>query len=941
MSRSFLSRMSTYIPLSAAGWRRAARPKARGYRPELVVLEDRWLPSTILWNGGGHDGLWRTAANWAGGAVPGPADDAVIDDTSPPVTVTLAGGGSPVSVRSLTCTRGFVLTGSLTVSAGPSSVSGAFTLNITGDLRVQGTTASLTATGTTTVLGANLSARSGGRLSLLGATTVDATRVLGNSFEPFTADGADSRLDLSGVTTWLGGGNAVQGSAIVVQAANGGTVDLPHVTDISVGNTIFGAASGGQINLTGLTRFAGAAAPLVNFLSATGGGAAIVAPALTSLTNVDLQLRGSASLSLGRLSSFARGNITVQGDGVTGGVLALPLTTIDQSGDTLFGETFKADGAGSRLDLSGVTTWRGAGPAAIGRRIAVQATNGGTVDLSHVASISAGNSSFQALDGGQLNLTSLTSFAAPAGAGGINTLEAHRRGAAVVAPALTSLTNVDLILAGTASLPVAGLSTFQHGNILVGQEFGDVGGVLALPWTTIDQSGFTGSSPTFRADGPGSRLDLSSVTTWRGAGSAADDTRLNVLASNGGTVDLSQVPSIAAGNTSFQAVNPSSQINLAGLTSFTGAIAGPSSNVLDARQGGTLTLNSGTTVVSNVLVRVDPTGTLTAGTLQLSGGSLLTGSGTLPANLSNDALVQPNTATDALVITGDYAQTGAVTGQGTLSVNGLLTWTGGTLGGRGTVNANGGLALSGAADKTLDGRTLNLAGTSTWSDAGNLVLANNALLTNRATGVFTIQNDQTLSGGGSFNNLGTLAKSSGAAGTTTIGVAFSNTGGTVDVQSGALSVAGDYTQSGGATVVRAGATLAAGGLVNLLGGTLSGSGTVNGDVRNAGQVAPGTDGTAGALTINGNYTQTAAGVLTIAIGGRTAGAEYDQLVVSGSVSLDGTLTVNLVNGFVPQSGDGFQVLTFGSGSGVFAALNGDGPLFTPRYDPNDVTLVAN
>jgi hypothetical protein len=160
------------------------------------------------------------------------------------------------------------------------------------------------------------------------------------------------------------------------------------------------------------------------------------------------------------------------------------------------------------------------------------------------------------------------------------------------------------------------------------------------------------------------------------------------------------------------------------------------------------------------------------------------------------------------------------------------------------------------------------------------------------------------------------------------------------VQSGALSIAGDYTQSGGATVVRAGATLAAGGLVNLLGGTLSGSGTVNGDVSNAGQVDPGTDGAAGLLTIDGNYTQTAAGVLTIAIGGRTAGAEYGQLVVSGSVSLDGTLTVNLVNGFVPQSGDGFAVVTFGSGSGVFATINGDGPLFTPHYDPTEVTLVA-
>ncbi len=51
--------------------------------------------------------------------------------------------------------------------------------------------------------------------------------------------------------------------------------------------------------------------------------------------------------------------------------------------------------------------------------------------------------------------------------------------------------------------------------------------------------------------------------------------------------------------------------------------------------------------------------------------------------------------------------------------------------------------------------------------------------------------------------------------------------------------------------------------------------------------------------------------------------------------------MHLINGFVPNSGDGFAVLTFGSGSGVFAAVNGDGPLFTPSFDAGDVTLVAN
>jgi hypothetical protein len=708
------------------------RPKARGYRPELVVLEDRWLPSTILWNGNGHDGLWRTAANWVGGAVPGPADDAVIDNTSPAATVTLA-GLTPLSVRSLTCTKHFVLTGSLTVTAGDSSISGTFTLPITGDLHVEGPTATLTATGPTTVLGANLFAKSGGQLRLLGATTVDATRVLGAEIEPIQADGAGSRIDLSGVSTWLGGGNRNQGSAIVAVASNGSTIDLPNVTDISVGNTIFRTASGGQINLPGLTRFSGAATPLDNSLTVNGSGSAIVAPALTSLTNVDLRLSGSGTLSLGQLTSFVRGDIAVSG----GGVLALPLTTIDESGDAEFGETFTADLAGSRLDLSHVTTWRGAAPTAIGRLITVMAMRGGSVDLSNLVSIDTGNSSFQALDGGQLLLTSLTSFTA--GTGSVNDLEARRHGAAVIAPALTSLVNVGLVLSGTATLPVAGLSTFQHGNILVFQEFGDVGGVLVMPAITIDESDFTGFSPTFRVDSAGARLDLSNVTTWRGAGNANDDTRINVLATNGGSVDLSGVASITAGNTAFQAVNTGSQIKLAGLTSFTGAVTGPNANVLDARQGGTITLNSGSTAVSNVLVRLDPTGTLTAGTLQLSSGSLLTGSGTLTASLINDA----------------------------------------------------------------------------------------------------------------------------------------------DVQLAAV------------------------------------------------------------LTITGSYTQTGAGVLDISIGGTGMG-RYGQLMVSGSVSLDGTLNVFLIGGFTPMTGDSFQIVTSGMPlSGTFANANVGPSFMPPTYDAMDVTLVAN
>ena len=98
----------------------------------------------------------------------------------------------------------------------------------------------------------------------------------------------------------------------------------------------------------------------------------------------------------------------------------------------------------------------------------------------------------------------------------------------------------------------------------------------------------------------------------------------------------------------------------------------------------------------------------------------------------------------------------------------------------------------------------------------------------------------------------------------------------------------------------------------------------------------------GVLTINGNYTQTAAGTLGIVIDGETPGAGFDQLVITGSATLDGTLNVSLGSDLVPNSGDTFQILTFGSVSGAFATTNID-PAFmaSPQYDAHDVSVVAN
>ena len=138
--------------------------------------------------------------------------------------------------------------------------------------------------------------------------------------------------------------------------------------------------------------------------------------------------------------------------------------------------------------------------------------------------------------------------------------------------------------------------------------------------------------------------------------------------------------------------------------------------------------------------------------------------------------------------------------------------------------------------------------------------------------------------------------------------------------------------------------LAVFGMVNgkvMNGGLLSGSGTVEGSVINAGHINPGDDVTTAILTITGDYTQTATGVLNIRIGGNDAGFGYDQLFIAGRATLDGTLNVSLVNPFVPMSGSTFQIMRFNSLSGMFANANLDPSLMLPFYDPTDVTLQAN
>ena len=245
---------------------------------------------------------------------------------------------------------------------------------------------------------------------------------------------------------------------------------------------------------------------------------------------------------------------------------------------------------------------------------------------------------------------------------------------------------------------------------------------------------------------------------------------------------------------------------------------------------------------------------------------------------------------------------GVLTGSDTVKVTGLTTWTGGLMGGSGTTDAVGGLALGqDNATLALDTRTLINESAAVFTGAGaTLNVTSGAIINNLVGASWSVQtsNSQASSTGGTFNNAGSV----------TIG-------------SGAIFTIGTYTQTAGVTELDGG-TLGDGTTILFQAGTLQGSGTLGGNVTNSGILSPGSTSTAGELSITGGYTQTAGGTLDGKIGGSTPGTNQDQIQVSGAAAFNGTLTVSLLNGFQPNPGAAFQLVTFGSESGDFATRNG-------------------
>jgi hypothetical protein len=191
--------------------------------------------------------------------------------------------------------------------------------------------------------------------------------------------------------------------------------------------------------------------------------------------------------------------------------------------------------------------------------------------------------------------------------------------------------------------------------------------------------------------------------------------------------------------------------------------------------------------------------------------------------------------------------------------------------------------------------------------------------------------------------------------TATISSAISGSGSLIKTGSGTLTLAGTDTYSGTATV-SAGTLAVNGSLTDSLvtvgaSGTLVGNGSLSKLVTVDGNLSPGTVGTAGTMTLGAGLSVASTANFSVDLNGTTAGSGYDQLDVTGSVTLSNP-TLALTVGYIPAAGNTFTLINNDGSDAVSGTFNGlaEGATLrsgTQLYEisyvggtGNDVTLTA-
>jgi hypothetical protein len=422
-----------------------------------------------------------------------------------------------------------------------------------------------------------------------------------------------------------------------------------------------------------------------------------------------------------------------------------------------------------------------------------------------------------------------------------------------------------------------GANTLLTNQFVVGQDYSNglvkiaAGGTLTLGSaaqraTLIIGSGTTNTNNTYtgKLDLTGGTLSgyLGSLTVGQKDGGPGGETG-TLIGGSGGSIDIGP-----AGNTANMYVG----------RTLTG---GQSTGIADFGGMATLAANLnalavGTTTSGNAqgTLTLAAKNTINANTILVGAGG---GSGTVVLGLDNTIL------TNQLTIGKDYAN-GAV-----------------------TIPAGGKLTLgspSKRANVTIATATTNTNETYT----GTLDLTDATLVGYLASVVVGTKNPFP---GGELGTFTVSTRPDNHVETNSITLAGPQSTGVMNFGGGELLA--NSIASGGGTAT-----------FNWTGGRLSvgtfGTPTIPFALKNTGTgtLAPGSVATPiGTTIVNGNYTQGAAAAMNIEIAGASPDAGNDQVNVSGSATLAGTLNLKVIDGYVPTTGQTFVVANYASRSGTF------------------------
>lgn len=486
--------------------------QARLRKPIAVVLTlaafTLQVPATtVTWDGGGDGETWSDPLNWDGNFVPTATNNVVISGVGG--TVKHLNGATVI--LGLNCERDFELAGgSLLVTSGDSEIQGRFELAPRASLTARGPGVTFTARSTETLGHSKLYAREGALLSFPEVHSYVVPEPA-NTWHMLEANGAGSVLDLSGITNIDAGRDL-----LYVQAVSGGLLDLGNVDSVDGQIQMKADGSDSVVDVSKLQAHRGETSRLS--VEARGGGRVSI-DQLRNGSHLNLTLQADSYVPLTQLTNVDGAGL----EALDGAVLDLSQIQSIACDDTV---TWKAEGAGSFIDLSGVTH---AVMEGYWDRIYVYARNGGTVDLSGLASKQA---PFYAEASGTDSVVDLS------GLSGLWDLPAGRFGYAqelwakddgrLDASNLTGLGRGTLGWSGSGQLILDALTSLDNTDLQV--EGGAEVDLSHIPSIESDET------VTWKAQGAGSRLNLSGLTNaimeglWN---------RVYVYARSGGVVDLS------------------------------------------------------------------------------------------------------------------------------------------------------------------------------------------------------------------------------------------------------------------------------------------------------------------------------------------------------------------------------------------------------------------